>query len=50
MPPAAALAATLESGRLNALREDFIAFHSGFPTELAICVPREYWLTSGVRV
>ena len=48
--PTRALAATLESERLEALREDFIAFHAGFSTELGICVPREYWLTSGVRM
>ena len=33
----------------EALRADFIAFHAGFPTPLGICVPREYWLTVGVR-
>ena len=31
------------------LRRDFIAFHDGFPTELRICVSREYLLTIGVR-
>jgi len=31
------------------LRRDFIAFHDGFPTELGICVPREYLLSVGVR-
>ena len=35
--------------RREAFRADFIAFHDGFPTELGICVPREYWLTTGVR-
>ena len=33
----------------EALRADFIAFHASFPTALGICVPREYWLTIGVR-
>lgn len=48
--PTRALAAGLDPDHRNALREDFIAFHAGFPTELGICVPREYWLTIGVRV
>lgn len=47
--PTKALAASLEQGRREALRADFIAFHAGFPTALGICVPREYWLTVGVR-
>ncbi|HEY6361568.1 MAG TPA: class I SAM-dependent methyltransferase [Vicinamibacterales bacterium] len=48
--PTRSLAASLDPERRAALREDFIAFHAGFPTELGICVPREYWLTIGVRV
>lgn len=48
--PTRALAASLEPGRLEAFRADFIAFHSHFATELGICVPREYWLAVGVRV
>jgi hypothetical protein len=48
--PTRSLAASLDPGRREALREDFTAFHASFPTELGICVPREYWLTSGVRV
>jgi SAM-dependent methyltransferase len=47
--PTKALATTLDAARRDALRTDFIAFHAGFPTELGICVPREYWLTVGVR-
>ncbi len=47
--PTRALAGNLEPDRREALRQDFIAFHAGFPTELGICVPREYWLTVGVR-
>ncbi len=47
--PTKALAATLDPERRNALRADFTAFHAGFPTPLGICVPREYWLTVGVR-
>ena len=47
--PTRALAGNLEPDRREALRQDFIAFHAGFPTELGICVPREYWLTVGAR-
>ena len=48
--PTRALAASLEPDRRESLRKDFIAFHAGFPTDLGTCVPREYWLTVGVRV
>ncbi len=48
--PTRSLANSLDPERRAALRDDFIAFHAGFPTELGICVPREYWLTLGVRV
>jgi ubiquinone/menaquinone biosynthesis C-methylase UbiE len=48
--PTRALAASLDAERREALRADFIAFHAGFPTELGITVPREYWLTVGQRV
>jgi len=47
--PTKTLAATLDEGRRNELKRDFIAFHDGFPTELGICVPREYWVTLGTR-
>lgn len=47
--PTKSLAASLDEARRAELRRDFIAFHDGFPTELGICVPREYWLTVGVR-
>jgi len=47
--PTRMLADTLEPSKRDALRADFIAFHAGFPTALGICVPREYWLTVGVR-
>ena len=40
---------SLDPERREALRNDFMAFHAGFPTELGICVPREYCLTLGVR-
>src|SRR5262245_40393533 len=45
--PTRSLAASLEADRRAALRDDFIAFHAGFPTELGVCVPREYWVTIG---
>lgn len=47
--PTRSLAATLDPVKRDALRADFTAFHAGFPTPLGICVPREYWLTIGVR-
>ena len=47
--PTKSLAANLDASRRAELRRDFIAFHEGFPTELGICVPREYLLTVGVR-
>jgi len=47
--PTKALADSLDPARREALRADFIAFHAGFPTALGICVPREYWLTVGIR-
>jgi len=47
--PTKSLAANLDASRRAELRRDFIAFHDGFPTELGICVPREYLLTVGVR-
>jgi len=48
--PTRTLAISLDPERRNALREEFIAFHAGFINALGICVPREYWLTIGVRV
>jgi SAM-dependent methyltransferase len=48
--PTKALAASLDPDRREALKADFVAFHNGFPTPLGICVPREYWLTVGVRL
>ena len=47
--PTKALADSLDPARREALRADFIAFHAGFPTALGICMPREYWLTVGIR-
>jgi SAM-dependent methyltransferase len=47
--PAKSLAMSLDPNRLEAFRDDFIAFHKTFATELGICVPRDYLLTVGVR-
>jgi ubiquinone/menaquinone biosynthesis C-methylase UbiE len=47
--PTKSLAMSLEPNRLGEFRDDFIAFHEPFATELGICVPREYLLTVGVR-
>jgi hypothetical protein len=43
------LADTLGAEQRDRLRADFVAFHAGLPTALGICVPREYWLTVGIR-
>lgn len=48
--PTRTLASSLDPGRREALRTDFIAFHSCFPNGGGITVPREYWLTLGKRV
>jgi SAM-dependent methyltransferase len=47
--PTKTLAANLDDARRTELKRDFVAFHEGFRTELGICVPREYWVTIGVR-
>ena len=47
--PTKALAASLDETRRSDLKRDFVAFHEGFRNELGICVPREYWVTLGVR-
>jgi ubiquinone/menaquinone biosynthesis C-methylase UbiE len=47
--PTRALAASLDRERREALHTDFVAFHEGFVTALGTCVPREYWVTIGVR-
>jgi SAM-dependent methyltransferase len=48
--PTRTLAANLGPERADALRADFVAFHSEFATGLGVCVPRDYRLTVGVRV
>jgi SAM-dependent methyltransferase len=47
--PTRSLAAALDPEGREALRTDFTAFHAGYSTDLGICVPREYWVTIGVR-
>lgn len=47
--PTKMLAASLDEAKRADLQRDFIAFHDGFRTDLGICVPREYWVTIGVR-
>ena len=47
--PTKSLAMSLDPNRLEQFRDDFIAFHKTFATELGICVPRDYLLTVGVR-
>ena len=47
--PTRSLAESLDPVRREAFRNDFIAFHAGFPTPLGTCVPRTYWLTIGKR-
>jgi len=47
--PTKTLAGNLDEARRAELRHDFVAFHDGFKTDLGICVPREYWVTVGIR-
>jgi SAM-dependent methyltransferase len=47
--PTKALAASLDADRLKQLRNDFIAFHEGFKTDLGIAMRRDYLITIGVR-
>jgi SAM-dependent methyltransferase len=48
--PTRTLANSLDAEKRAAFRDDFIAFHAAYPSELGICVRREYWLTYGVRL
>jgi ubiquinone/menaquinone biosynthesis C-methylase UbiE len=47
--PTRMLAESLDPDRRVALERNFVAFHAGYPTELGICVPREYLVTLGIR-
>lgn len=48
--PTRALAESLDRDQYEALRDDFIAFHARFATDLGICVPRAYLVTVGERM
>ncbi|HET8761477.1 MAG TPA: methyltransferase domain-containing protein [Nitrospiria bacterium] len=47
--PTKSLAANLDPERREKLKQDFIAFHDGFRTELGVAMPRDYLVTIGVR-
>lgn len=47
--PAKTLAAILEPQRLESLKQEFLAFHDGFKTDLGISMPCDYLVTVGVR-
>jgi len=48
--PTRVLAGGLDPGRRAALRDDFIAFHARFATDLGICVPRTCCVAVGTRM
>jgi SAM-dependent methyltransferase len=48
--PTRSLAIGLDPQSREALRKDFTTFHASFPTELGVCVPRDYWVTVGTRM
>ena len=47
--PTRTLANSLDAVRREAFRDDFIAFHEGYATELGVTVPRSYLVTVGIR-
>jgi ubiquinone/menaquinone biosynthesis C-methylase UbiE len=47
--PTKALASSLDPQRLESLKQDFIAYHEGFKTDLGVSMPRDYLVTVGVR-
>ncbi|MFZ5861221.1 MAG: class I SAM-dependent methyltransferase [Nitrospirota bacterium] len=47
--PTKSLAANLDPERREKLKQDFIAFHDGYRTELGVAMPRDYLVTIGVR-
>lgn len=47
--PTKTLASNLDDARRAELKRDFIEFHEGFNNSLGTCVPREYWVTLGIR-
>ncbi|WP_420473966.1 class I SAM-dependent methyltransferase [Noviherbaspirillum sp. ST9] len=47
--PTKALAQGLDAQRLEGLKQDFIAYHEGFKSELGVAMPRDYLVTFGIR-
>lgn len=47
--PTRTLASTLEPQRLEQLKQDFIAYHDGFRSDLGVAMPRDYLVTIGTR-
>lgn len=47
--PLRTLVGKLDAAKREQLKDAFIVFHDGFPTELGICVPRSYWVVVGTR-
>lgn len=47
--PIKMLATTLDPERVEKLKQDFIAFHERFRTDIGIAMPREYLVTVGIR-
>lgn len=47
--PTKTLASTRDPQLMETLRNDFIAYHDGFRTELGVSMPREYLVTIGIR-
>jgi hypothetical protein len=47
--PTKSLAANLDPERREKLKQDFVAFHDGFKSELGVAMPRDYLVTIGVR-
>ena len=47
--PTKTLAETLDPQRYESLKQDFIAYHEGFKTDLGVAMPRDYLVTIGVR-
>jgi SAM-dependent methyltransferase len=47
--PTKTLASKLPSGRMQALRDDFVAFHDQYKSDLGVALPRKYLVTVGVR-
>ena len=48
--PTKMLAASLNEKQKNALKQDFIAFHESYTSDLGVSMPREYLVTIGTRL